>query len=126
MANVNMKLTYNLQSEVCELDGYVGLDTSAAVVAASTVFPNATVAKTTTGVYTITLANPFPKIVFVGAHWAANAAASGLRCEVGPVTVGATTSVVIRTTNAAGAATDTGVAGGFWVQIKVKNTSVVN
>lgn len=124
MATKNVKLQYNLQSEVVEFDGYVCLNSSAAIVTASTVFPNATVVKTTTGVYTITLADKFPSVVCVNANWAANATSSAIRCEVGPVITGGTTSVVVRTTDAAGAPADTSAAGGFWVCIKVKNTSI--
>ena len=124
MANKNMKAQYNLQTDVVELDGYVCLDSSAAVVAATTKFPNASVAKTTTGVYTITLADPYPYIVGVSATYTCLTGSTGIRCEVSKVLTGTTTSVVVKTTNAAGAPVDVSVPCGFYVVIKCKNTSV--
>lgn len=121
----------SLERGVVQLDGYVQLASDASVTAEGIL--GASVAKTTTGIYTITLEDPYPALLHVGLTFhcpATNAAgllkvvqvlnADGADCN------GTLTNVksikVATCTSATGAAADVSVACGFTVHLVLKNS----
>ena len=124
MANREFKSLDTNQTGLVCLDGYVCLGSNAAVDATNSVLLDMAAVKTTTGIYTITLADPYISVVSVTASVASNASGLAKSVEVGAVTVGNPTTVVLRTVNTSGAAADVTAACGLFVHIVCKNSSV--
>ena len=124
MADREYKRPWHAQTGVVQFDGYVALDGRNASVLTTTDLPDVTVIKSTTGVYLLTFADKFLKVLSASASYTCTAASTGLSCEVGGFTSGNPTTVTVRTVNAAGAPTDASTACGFTVHIVVKNSSV--
>lgn len=126
MANREFKsLDTNQTGMVC-LDGYLSLAADASIVATTSNLKNMTAVKTTTGVYTLTLTDPWLAIVSVTANMTANAAGLASLVEVGAVAAGATPTIVLRTIAVGtGAAADVNAICGIYFHIVCKNSSVL-
>ncbi len=123
----------SLEKGIVQLDGYIQLAADATVTAETIM--GASVAKTTTGIYTITLEDVYPKLLHVGLTFhcpATNAAglvkvvqvldSSGADCNGNLVNV---KSIKVATcTSATGAAADVSVACGLTVHLVLKNSVV--
>ena len=123
----------SLEKGIVQLDGYVLLDASADVT--SETIMGASVAKTTTGIYTITLEDSYPKLLHVGLtfHCPATNAAGLVKVlqvinEDGNDCNGTLTNVkkikFATCTSSTGAAADVSVACGVTVHIVLKNSTV--
>ncbi len=123
----------SLEKGVVQLDGYIQLAADATVT--SETIMGASVAKTTTGIYTITLEDSYPKLLHVGLTFHCPATnAAGLLKVVQVLDVdgadcnGDLTNVksikVATCTSSTGAAADVSVACGMTVHIVLKNSTV--
>lgn len=123
----------SLEKGVVQLDGYINLDSDASVV--SETIMGASVAKTTTGVYTITLEDSYPKLLHVGlTAFSIGTNAAGLLKvvdvldssgnSVAATLVNVKKIKVATCTSATGAPADVSVKCGMSVHIVLKNTSV--
>jgi hypothetical protein len=125
MANKEFKDVSTNQTGLVHLDGYIALDSSAAIVAGTSVLLDMTAVKTTTGVYTVTLSDPWLGIVSVQPTLTANATGIAKLVEVGQVTTGATPTIVLRTVAVGtGAVADVTAACGIFLHVVCKNSSV--
>ena len=122
----------SLEKGVVQLDGYVDLGSDASVV--SETIMGASVAKTSTGVYTITLEDSYPKllsvscILFAMGTVAADVkvvqckTAAGVDCGASLANV---KSIVVATVDAAsGAPADVALKCGFSIHMVLKNSTV--
>lgn len=126
MANREFKSLDTNQTGVVCLDGYLSLGTNAAIVTATSNLKNMTAVKTTTGVYTLTLTDPWLSILSVTANMTCTATGLAKLVEVGTVAAGATPTIVLRTIAVGtGAAADVDKACGIYFHIVCKNSSVL-
>jgi hypothetical protein len=94
---------------------------AAAAVTGSTI-KGASVAKTGTGAYTITLDDKFSELISISVQAAESSAA--IWGDVGAVDVSGAKTIVIITSNASGAATDVGATVTLYVTAMLSNSSV--
>lgn len=103
-----------------DADGYVAIAADASVIAATSKLPpGVTVAKTETGVYTLTFSKPFNLLVCTPTFQ--STAAVALFAQNGLVT---TQTVAVRLVNGSGTATNPSAACGFAFHIRFKDSSV--
>jgi len=123
----------SLEKGVVQLDGYVNLAADASVT--SETILGASVAKTTTGIYTITLEDSYPKLLSCTVtHFSIGTNAAGLMKVVDVLdkdgnSVAATLANVKKIkvatcTSSTGAPADVSVKCGFSVHIVLKNSTV--
>ena len=120
MADRTFNNVQALDKKVVWLHGVINLS-AAAAVSSSTIL-GASVAKTTTGTYTITLADKYPELLAVHAQFGA-ATAVDQACQIGAVDVASAGTIVIRTQVAA-TATDVSAAAQIYVSICLKNSTI--
>lgn len=122
MANRLFQTPRALQKEVILIQGIINLSAAAAV--ASTVGTGFSVAKTTTGTYTITLADIYPALE--AAEFTLFEAAGGalLVKGVSHSVAASPATVVVKTCNTSGTATDTAAAISIHFALRLKNTSL--
>jgi hypothetical protein len=125
MANREFKsLTTNETGMVIQ-SCFVSIDTDGYTVSSTdSVLHDCAAAFTSTGVYTITLNDPFISVLGAHATWMGASASSAKDVELGTVTPGATTSVIVRTVNTSGAVANPGSGNGFYLTLFLKNSSV--
>jgi hypothetical protein len=122
----------SLEKGLVMLDGYVSIAADASVV--SETILGASVARTTTGTYTITLEDEYPKVLHVGLTpssqgtnanqvWKLNQCLdkNGADCGASLVNV---KSIVVCSCASTGVPTDVSVICGFTVNIVLKNSTV--
>lgn len=104
-------------------DGYISLASDASIVTATSSFPpGVTVAKTGTGVYTLTFSCPFNKIFVTPTFQTTTAAGVALYAQNGSVTA---TTAEIRLVNGSGAATNPAAACGITFHVRMKVSTVL-
>ena len=123
----------SLEKGIVQLDGYVNLGSDASVV--SETILGASVAKTTTGIYTITLEDEFPKLLSCSltAHSIGTNAAGLMKVvdvldadgnSVAATLVDVKKIKVATCTSSTGAPADVAVKCGFSVHLVLKNSTV--
>lgn len=100
--------------------GAISINSSAAVTGST--IKGASVAKTGTGAYTITLEDKFSKLISISVQAAGSAAA--IWGDVGAVDVTGARTIQVITSNASGAPTDVGAAVTLYVTAMLSNSSV--
>lgn len=120
-------------------DGYISLSAAGAVVASNFAIKGTTVAKTGTGLYTITLKDRYPSLLAVhvtgvssvtnaNGNWKVQSvltpAGVAAPAIVGACGLGRVGSIVIASTTSAGVAADVAVVCGVFVSLVLKNTTV--
>lgn len=120
-------------------DGYLALNASGAVLQSRFALKGTTVAKTGTGLYTITLQDRYPSLLAVhltgfspttnaNGNWKVvsvlTPAGSPAPAIVGACGMGPVGSLVIASTTNAGVPADVAVACGVFVSLVLKNTTV--
>lgn len=106
-----------------QLDGYANIALDASVVS-NTITGVATVARTAAGTYTITLRDSYPALV--GLHFQEQCLANSIFFKViaGATDVSGAKTIVFKTCNTSGAATDTTTGIGVYVSIIVRKNRV--
>jgi hypothetical protein len=112
---------YSLIKKKTELDGSISLS-AAAAVSASDIPGVASVSKTATGEYTITLSDKYAACYGVHASLSDNGEA--LWAKPGAVDVSSAKTVIIKTVDETGAEADATAAATIWVKIVLRNSSV--
>jgi hypothetical protein len=125
MANREFKSLSTNETGVVIESCFVSIDSDGySVSATASVLHDMTAVFTTTGVYTVTLADPFISILGAHVSWMGASASSAKDVELGTITPGTTTSVVVRTVNTSGAPAAPGSGNGFFLTLFLKNSSV--
>lgn len=100
--------------------GSISLAADASVI--SSTIKGASVAKTGTGAYTITLEDKFSALISISVQ--AGSSAAAIWGDVGAVDVNSAQTIVVITSNASGAPTDVGATITLYVTAMLSNSSV--